>query len=142
MNPKSLAKLPIVSKLLDDRINKTGKFENPDSLESAIFDLGIALIYSRLHGIASRIGSIARCCNPDKFGAKQTVYATRKTFDNIIKCLYKEEEIFENFDETNLDTTIIRKERKKILTVGDKHILEAIYPGVANEKQMAIKTLL
>ena len=134
MNPKSLAKLPIVSKLLDDRINKTGKFKNPDSFESAIFDLGITLIYSRLHGIASRIGNIARCCNPDKFGAKQTVYSTRKTFDNIIKCLYKEEEIFEDFDETNIDTTIVRKERKKILTVGNKHILEAIYPGVANER--------
>lgn len=133
MNPNSLATIPIISEALDDRINKIGKFKDPNSIESAIFDLGIALIYTRLHGIANKIGSISRCCNPDKFGAKQTVYSTRKVFNDILNCIYKNDTTFEDVEDEIVDIDITNKTKKYILSVNGKHILNAIYPGVENE---------
>ena len=140
--------LPIDVDLLVNRIKEDGDFEVSSPVEDMdedsrrtrniinedhrisklIFDLGVVLTFSRLHSVAYNIGNIARCCNPDKFGAKQTVYATRKVFDDINEAMFNTITIINEEDEEITN----RKNRKPVLTVDDKHILAAIYPGLDN----------
>lgn len=118
LDKKDIKNLPILSEKLTERLKGTGKFKNSSPVENLLFDLGSILIFNNLHNTANEIGSIARCCNPDKFGAKQTVFATRKVFENIDKCIFQTEKV-----------TGIKTKRDAILEVDGKHILAAIYPG-------------
>lgn len=129
----TISKLPIISKLLDDRLFRKGKFKKEDSINNLIFDIATILIYSRINRIAGRISTIASCCNPDKFGAKQTVYSTRKMFDKIDNAIFKTELAWHKDDKGNIVYSKEKKLRKPILSVNGKHILEAIYPGVSDE---------
>ena len=76
----------------------------------ALYDLGVVLQYSKLSHLAKGISDLAQVSNPDKFGAKQTIYATNAIFDKI--------------------NDIITGENPTPLVVGDKTFLEAIYPGI------------
>lgn len=103
------SKIPINQQMLLDRLNEEGLFDSSSPVErKLLFDLGTVLTFANLNTVAKKVSALARCCNPDKFGAKQTVYSTNQVFDDI------EDHINEN---------------KPILVVGDKHFLEAIYPG-------------
>lgn len=117
MNRKDSSTIAINVSKLKDRINDTGEFGTTTPVEEKfIFDLGNILIFNRLHSIADEIGDIARCCNPDKFGAKQTVFATDEVFNNIQSILY------------NADSGVKIK-KDSLLEVNSKHLLEAIYPN-------------
>ncbi|MCM1079806.1 MAG: E3 UFM1-protein ligase 1 [Bacteroidales bacterium] len=130
-----LQDLPINVPLMIARLNDKGKFGKNSPVEKKLLmDLGTILSFYKLNETAREIGDIARCCNPDKFGAKQTVYATRKVFDNIDNILYHKDEIIDptvGMDEEG-NTIMIKTPRPQTLTVDGKHILEAIYPGVAD----------
>ena len=84
-----------------------------------LFDLYQVLLFNRLNNTARQISDIARCCNPDKFGAKQTVFATRQVFEDIHNCLFENETI----------TNTRQKIEHPVLQVNGEHILESIYPG-------------
>lgn len=115
--------LPIIVSKLQDRLKHRGEFKTTSPVGSTttlLFDLGVILSYNNIKATADNIGSIARCCNPDRFGAKQTVYSTRQVFDNILKC----------FNETT-DKSTDEIISKPVLSVNGGHILEAIYPGVS-----------
>ena len=56
-----------------------------ESKEQLLFDLGVALQFNRLYNFGQSISDYARVCNPDKFGAKQSIYETIKVFDDIVK---------------------------------------------------------
>ena len=58
----------------------------------ALYDLGTILEFQRLNTIAQKITDLARVCNPDKFGAKQTIYSTNKVFDDIQTIIKNEED--------------------------------------------------
>ena len=58
----------------------------------ALYDLGTILQFQRLNTIAQKITDLARVCNPDKFGAKQTIYSTNKVFDDIQTIIKNEED--------------------------------------------------
>lgn len=126
-----IGKIPINVRILDERLQGTGRFKNVHGEDALLVDLCTALTYMRLSRIANTINSIARCCTSDKYGAKQTVYSTRKIIEDINKAIFT----IENWDvdEENNEINIVKKERKPILTVDGKHILEAIFPGVAKE---------
>lgn len=128
----SIAKLPIISKLLDDRLFRQGKFKDVNSINNAIFDIATVLIYSRLNGIAGRVSSVANCLTSDKFGAKQNVYATRKMFDKIDNNIFKTEMAWTEDENGQIVYKRIKRKKKPILTVDGKHILEAIYPGISD----------
>lgn len=133
VNQKAIAKIPIIARNLDERLQSTGRFSDINSEDSILHDIGVALTYMRLHRIALNIGKIASCCTADKFGAKATVYATRKLFEDIDDCIFRTEDVYDVDDIQDEDTfRKEKKERKPILSVDGKHILEAIYPGVAN----------
>lgn len=132
--------LPILVNKCKQRLNDSG-FSSP--VEEALFDLGVVLTFNKLYKTANEIGDIARCCNPDKFGAKQTVFATRKVFQSINECCYKTEDVYNDamFNGNNKDkssnitfsTGVLKTKRKPILTVDDEHILNAIYPGILSD---------
>ena len=121
----------IVSKLIN-RLKEQGEFDSSSPVEDKLlFDLGTIIIFNKLHSAANTIGDIARCCNPDKFGAKQTVFATEQVFDAIDKCV---------FDRTraaydgNTMTAPKKTKRKPVLEVNGEHILKAIYPSAVLEQ--------
>ena len=101
------------AEILIDRIKNTGWFATASEEEKALFDYKVIDAYRNLANIAKEIGDIARVTNPDKFGAKQSIFATNKVFDDI-------QDIIDN--------------RSNILSVkkGGRtvSIIEAIYPDI------------
>lgn len=118
--------LPIIASMLVDRLKNIGKFSKSSPVEECLFDLGVILSFNKLHDTANTIGDIARCCTPDRFGAKQTVFATRQVFNNIDQVMFKEELA------PNNDDGVVRQLKDPILSVNGKHILASIYPGSDN----------
>lgn len=104
--------LNISASKLKDRINQTGEFSTTSpvgSRKQLLYDLGVILQYNKLNLLANDISSYARVCNPDKFGAKQTIYATAKVFDDI--------------------QTLVKGSNPS-LTVNGTSFISAIYPKV------------
>ena len=90
LNREDTKDLAIIQQKLLDRINEEGEFSSSSPVENKLlFDLGNILIFNNIKKTANAIGKIASCCNPDKFGAKQTVFSTNKVFDDIHKAIYK-----------------------------------------------------
>lgn len=46
-------------------------------------DWAVLFAYKDIAKLADKIGDTARVCNPDRFGAKQSIFATRKVFNDI-----------------------------------------------------------
>ena len=120
-----LSNLAINVPLMYERLKGIGTFKKGSSpVKELLFDLGVMLQFHRLHQTSGSIGDIARCCNPDKFGAKQTIFETNKVFDDIHDCIYDPANVLEKrqdpilYVDGNNDTKI--------------HLLESIYPGVAD----------
>lgn len=126
---EDIENLPIIVSKLVDRLKTTSPVE-----EEALFDLGVILAFNKLHETANTIGDIARCCNPDRFGAKQTVFATRKVFDDIDKAIFDRENVPTLNGEKTAEgqQSTLKVPRKPVLSVNGNHILESIYPGVSN----------
>lgn len=85
-----------------------------------LFDLVNALYYDKVSKLARDISTAARVSNPDKFGAKQTIFATRQVFEQAIDSINSTDAVDENGDEFSTFR----------LQVDGKHILKAIYPGI------------
>ena len=100
-------------KELANRLNQ--KESRP--VEDMVYDMSILFAYNDINRLAQGISSLARVCNPDRFGAKQTLFATNKVFTDIQEIVNGENANIEN-----------------VLSVKDKDIemsfLEAIYPGL------------
>lgn len=105
LNNEKLAEIAIDGKQLQDEISSPRK-----GTEGLLFELGVILQYSKLSNFGTSITSLTRVCNPDKFGAKQTIFATNKIFEDI--------------------NDLINGNTEIPLSVGDKSFLEAIYPDV------------
>lgn len=108
------------AKKLIDRFNAADKNNSGIyTYDLAAEDIANILYFAKLRDTANKIEKIRQCVNPDRFGAKQSIFATRRIVNNIIKYLEDEVEI------------------GYIVKVGNKSILEAIYPGI-NEPGMNI----
>ena len=53
-------------------------------------DWTVLFAYNDLAKLSDKIGSTARVCNPDRFGAKQSIFATRKVFNDIADLIIDE----------------------------------------------------
>ena len=109
---ENINQLNISASKLRDRINQSGDFDisTPVGKEKQLlYDLGVILQYNKLNYLANDISAYARVCNPDKFGAKQTIYATAKVFDDI--------------------QDLVQDEHPS-LVVDNKSFISAIYPNV------------
>ena len=109
LNLNSNMILPLMYDVYKDRIiNEQKDVSENQRKHDLLVDLGVVLQYQNLSNLSTDITSLTRVCNPDKFGAKQSIYATNKVFDDIQDLI----------------------SRELPLKVGDKSLLEAIYPDI------------
>lgn len=114
--PDDIERTYIDEAKLISRINETGEFTRPVegiAEDQLAFDLATILTYNKISKLSNQLTNVAMILNPDKFGAKQTIYATRKVFDDISDIIIN--------DRCPLK---VDKDGKRISMV------EAIYPGV------------
>ena len=119
LEDKEIAKLLISGSRLKERLKSKGVFEGNSPVEEKrklLFDLGTILQYNKLSHLGNSISAYARVCNPDKFGAKQTIFSTNKVFSDIKDVIADENPALYVPGATKDDS--------------NKHFLEAIYPGV------------
>lgn len=108
---------------LKRRLEQAEITNNPELLKEdktvrdAAFDIAMVIRFEKMRDTTQNIEKIMRCSNPDRFGAKQTVRATRMIKDNITEY---------GFNENNPISKVIR--------VGDKNLLQALYPGFVKAK--------
>lgn len=99
--------------LFNDSLDKYFvKQNNNTNLDVIKHDWSILFAFNDYAKLSDAIASNARVSNPDRFGAKQTIFATRKVFDDI-------EELANGND---------------ILTVDGKPFVDAIYAGLVDDK--------
>lgn len=94
-------------------INKEALIRNLSVVPSDIQNLKTVLDFEELYNYTQDIQDIVRCLNPDKFGAKQTIYATRKVFDDALRLIGKGD-----------------VKGHPLLTKDNLSIIEAIYPNI------------
>lgn len=73
-------------------------------------EVEILMAYNDINRLADVIQKIVRVCNPDKFGAKQTIFATNEVFETI--------------------KDINNSKQAKVLSKNGIPFLESIYPGL------------
>ena len=71
-------------------------------------DWAVLFAYNDLAKLSDKIGATARVCNPDRFGAKQSIFATRKVFNDIANLI---------------------EDEHPALVVGTSSIVNSIYAG-------------
>ena len=120
---KEIQKLPIDG----NRYRKELKSPSPVAKERLLFDLGVILQYHKLNTLAGTISSYARVCNPDKFGAKQSLFATNKVFDDILR-------LQQSHSKTPIIT--VKKDDKDI------SLVQSIYPGLFKGGRINIDALI
>ena len=117
LEKKIKAKYNVPDQVLDAdkliaRIHRNSQESLP--VEDIVFDYAVIKQYQKLSTIASKVGDYTRVCNPDKFGAKQSIFATRKVFRDIEAITRSQDKLF-----------TVNKDGKEI------DFLEAIYPDIS-----------
>ena len=122
------AKVALNSKVQYDRLKEEGIFASTSPVEEndrgktirLLYDLQTILTYNKINNLAKDIEKVVKVSNPDKFGAKQTIYETRQVFDDICN------NIVDSYYERK-DGTVINNFR---LQANGKNILEVLYPNI------------
>ena len=101
--------------LSPDELAKRLLNDNSRPVKGSIYqhDWSVLFAYKDIAKLADKIGSTARVCNPDRFGAKQSIFATRKVFNDIADLLIEEH---------------------PALVVGTSSIVSSIYAGYQPSK--------
>lgn len=102
--------------------NNSALSQEDKVIRDAAFDIAMALTFNKIHDTTQSLEKIMRCSNPDRFGAKQTVRATRMIRDNIKEY---------GFNEKNPINKVIR--------IKDKNLLEALYPGFGSKNGIRVE---
>lgn len=111
-------------KELANRLNQ--KESRP--VEDMIYDMSILFVYNDINRLAQGISSLARVCNPDRFGAKQTLFATNKVFTDIQEIV--------NGENANIENVLSVKDKDNEMS-----FLEAIYPGLLTKNAAGNKVV-
>ena len=92
----------------------SGLYDEP----TLLIDLAAILNFNYINDYSRIIANHVKVLNPDKFGAKQTIYSTRKVIDDI--------------------GTIINSDDANRLNVNGEPLLEAIYPGITKATETGV----
>ena len=111
-------------KELANRLNQ--KESRP--VEDMMYDISILFAYNDINRLAQGISSLARVCNPDRFGAKQTLFATNKVFTDIQEIV--------NGENANIENVLSVKDKDNEMS-----FLEAIYPGLLTKNAAGNKVV-
>lgn len=85
---------------------------------SMLIDLAAILNFNYINDYSRIIANHVKVLNPDKFGAKQTIYSARKVIDDI--------------------GTIINSDDSNRINVNGEPLLEAIYPGITKATETGV----
>lgn len=100
------------SRLESSKITNISELSQKDNdIKNAVFDIAVCLAFDKINKTTKNLEKVLRCCNPDNFGAKQTIRETRIIVDNVIAY---------GFTDNEVGNTIM---------CGGKRLIEKFYPG-------------
>lgn len=99
------------SRLESSKITNISELSQKDNdIKNAVFDIAVCLAFDKINKTTKNLEKVLRCCNPDNFGAKQTIRETRTIVDNVIAY---------GFTDNEVGDTIM---------CGSKRLIEKLYP--------------
>lgn len=100
------------SRLESSKITNISELSQKDNdIKNAVFDIAVCLAFNKINKTTKNLEKVLRCCNPDNFGAKQTIRETRTIVDNVIAY---------GFTDNEVGNTVM---------CGSKRLIEKLYPG-------------
>lgn len=105
------------SRLESSKITNISELSQKDNdIKNAVFDIAVCLAFDKINKTTKNLEKVLRCCNPDNFGAKQTIRETRTIVDNVIAY---------GFTDNEVGNTVM---------CGGKRLIEKLYPGFAERE--------
>lgn len=99
------------SRLESSKITNISELSQKDNdIKNAVFDIAVCLAFDKINKTTKNLEKVLRCCNPDNFGAKQTIRETRTIVDNVIAY---------GFTDNEVGNTVM---------CGSKRLIEKLYP--------------
>ena len=99
------------SRLESSKITNISELSQKDNdIKNAVFDIAVCLAFDKINKTTKNLEKVLRCCNPDNFGAKQTIRETRTIVDNVIAY---------GFTDNEVGNTVM---------CGGKRLIEKLYP--------------
>lgn len=105
------------SRLESSKITNISELSQKDNdIKNAVFDIAVCLAFDKINKTTKNLEKVLRCCNPDNFGAKQTIRETRTIVDNVIAY---------GFTDNEVGNTVM---------CNGKRLIEKLYPGFAERE--------
>lgn len=105
------------SRLESSKITNISELSQKDNdIKNAVFDIAVCLAFNKINKTTKNLEKVLRCCNPDNFGAKQTIRETRTIVDNVIAY---------GFTDNEVGNTVM---------CDGKRLIEKLYPGFAKRE--------
>lgn len=105
------------SRLESSKITNISELLQKDNdIKNAVFDIAVCLAFDKINKTTKNLEKVLRCCNPDNFGAKQTIRETRTIVDNVIAY---------GFTDNEVGNTVM---------CNGKRLIEKLYPGFAERE--------
>lgn len=112
------------SRLESSKITNISELSQKDNdIKNAVFDIAICLAFDKINKTTKNLEKVLRCCNPDNFGAKQTIRETRTIVDNVIAY---------GFTDNEVGNTVM---------CGSKRLIEKLYPGFIKIEKNEVSNL-
>lgn len=112
------------SRLESSKITNISELSQKDNdIKNAVFDIAICLAFDKINKTTKNLEKVLRCCNPDNFGAKQTIRETRTIVDNVIAY---------GFIDNEVGNTVM---------CGSKRLIEKLYPGFIKIEKNEVSNL-
>lgn len=112
------------SRLESSKITNISESSQKDNdIKNAVFDIAVCLAFDKINKTTKNLEKVLRCCNPDKFGAKQTIRETRTIVDNVIAY---------GFTDNEVGNTVMCE---------GKRLIEKLYPGFIKIEKNEVSNL-
>lgn len=112
------------SRLESSKITNISELSQKDNdIKNAVFDIAVCLAFDKINKTTKNLEKLLRCCNPDNFGAKQTIRETRTIVDNVIAY---------GFTDNEVGNTVM---------CGGKRLIEKLYPGFIKIEKNEVSNL-
>lgn len=112
------------SRLESSKITNISELSQKDNdIKNAVFDIAVCLAFNKINKTTKNLEKVLRCCNPDNFGAKQTIRETRTIVDNVIAY---------GFTDNEVGNTVM---------CGSKRLIEKFYPGFIKIEKNEVSNL-
>lgn len=112
------------SRLESSKITNISESSQKDNdIKNAVFDIAVCLAFDKINKTTKNLEKVLRCCNPDNFGAKQTIRETRTIVDNVIAY---------GFTDNEVGNTVMCE---------GKRLIEKLYPGFIKIEKNEVSNL-